>query len=283
MPSSHLALRQTARDEIKDFRYSVFRAIKQIATQESVNDIQKLIELFPDEEWMKWELIRAKDLARQAAWEPPSPVDLMKLASNKEIRLVRDANELQQLIIESLDRLQQKLKYQVTPSIRYLWDNIAKDSYKPKSEEDFSDYVKLHLDDDLVNRGIIANREVQIRRGIGENPGQRTDIYVEAITKQNSSYDSVTVVIEVKGCWNQGVDTAMETQLKDRYMLNNTLKCGIYLVGWFDSPKWHVSDINKKRCQRRNFEGARTFFTDQAQELSDEQFHIRAVVLDTSF
>lgn len=48
----------------------------------------------------------------------------------------------------------------------------------------------------------------------------------------------ITAVIETKGCWKPQLFTALETQLYRDYMLRLQAPVGIYLVGWFDKPKW---------------------------------------------
>ncbi len=50
-------------------------------------------------------------------------------------------------------------------------------------EESFSDFVAGHLQDDLKARGIIINREVQIRRSLPRTEGQKTDVRVDAIKR----------------------------------------------------------------------------------------------------
>lgn len=106
-----------------------------------------------------------------------------------------------------------------TPAAIYLWNEIGK-KYWPMDEGRFVDYVKIHLDEDLKQRGVIVNREVVIRRGAGNSPGERTDIHVDAIVRTSSGkvYDSVTAIIEAKGCWNSKLDTEMEKQLVCRYL-----------------------------------------------------------------
>jgi hypothetical protein len=90
------------------------------------------------------------------------------------------------------------------------------------------------LRDDLNQRGIVIGREVQPRRG------QRTDIYVEAVARgvSDPSLQTVTVVIEVKGCWNAEVQTAVDSQLVGDYLRANGLTHGVYLVGWFVCDIW---------------------------------------------
>ncbi len=64
---------------------------------------------------------------------------------------------------------------------------VSTNSFRPFDENPFSDYVKRFLDRDLKLRGIIANREVELRRSDGGNQGERIDIHVDAILKHPNS------------------------------------------------------------------------------------------------
>jgi hypothetical protein len=49
----------------------------------------------------------------------------------------------------------------------------------------------------------------------------------------------VQVAIEVKGCWNGEVLTAIDEQLVPRYLDNLPGSAGLLLVAWFDPGHWH--------------------------------------------
>ena len=62
-------------------------------------------------------------------------------------------------------------------------------------------------------------------------PGQSTDIHVDASPSEGSQtdrYGAISLIIEVKGSWNDGLMTDMERQLRDRYMKNNDCRIGMY-------------------------------------------------------
>src|ERR1700722_5929686 len=56
---------------------------------------------------------------------------------------------------------------QETPSGFVLWDQFGKDSFRPKNELRVSDHIKLHFERYIEARGIVVNREVEIRKGMG--------------------------------------------------------------------------------------------------------------------
>ena len=116
----------------------------------------------------------------------------------------------------------------------------------------FSDYVTIHLREDLGRRGVIVNREVEIRNGEGSGKGERTDIHVDVSVQSSRGKvrDCVSSIIEVKGCWHTDLNTAMKTQLVDRYLRDNRCQHGLYLVGWFNCDQWDDEDYRKKRCQK---------------------------------
>lgn len=156
------------------------------------------------------------------------------------------AQDLLEVVIESLERLQARLQGE-TPLAQLLW-NFG-DRTRPKDEEALSDFVKDHLQNDLQQRGVIASREVEIRKGRGGAPGEETDIHVSAVRvpeRGRPHSDVVRLIIETKGNWHSELLTAMKTQLVDRYLADNDCRHGLYLVGWFNSPQWDDSDSNKK-------------------------------------
>jgi hypothetical protein len=50
--------------------------------------------------------------------------------------------------------------------------------------------------------------------------------------------DPIAAVVEVKGCWNDDLFTALGTQLVTDYMVQLGAPVGVYLVGWFDLVNW---------------------------------------------
>jgi hypothetical protein len=157
------------------------------------------------------------------------------------------------------------------------------DTWVPVDENAFSDYVTRHLRDDLEHCGIVALREVEIRRG-NDGTGERTDVYVTAVIlgPMPETFETVRVIVEVKGCWHAELQTAMETQLKDRYLKDNDCEHGIYLVGWFACDSWDSRDKRKRRTPRLTFEEATDFFAKQSTHLSDGNSNLKSYVLNAS-
>ena len=95
--------------------------------------------------------------------------------------------------------------------------------------------------------------------------------------------DTVTVVVETKGCWNTDSEKDMKDQLTERYLRTSIGSAGIYLVGWFKCPQWNASDPRRKRTARLDLGTLRERLIDQAKRISVEQgVNVSAFVLDCS-
>ena len=270
------------REHIGNWRDSILRYLENLGTSEAVEAIARIQKELPELDWMKWPLFKARVQARQKTWNPPKAEELLALTKSAQARFVQSGEQLVEVIIESLSRLEEALQGE-TPAGRDIWDRTA-NKYRPVDENDFSDYVKRYLDRDLRERGVIVNREVEIRRGRGPGTGERTDIHVDAIVngEQGQAFDVVTVIIETKGCWSRELDTAMKTQLLDRYLRENQCNDGLYLVGWFDCEQWDDTDERKKKTPQQTLQEAREQFDSQAEELSGIEKSIRAFVMNTA-
>jgi hypothetical protein len=250
--------------------------LKTRGTLEACLGIEKIIAVFPDITWLKWTLHECQALFRRNTWQPPAPREILALTEDRQSSLVRSGEDLLEVVITSLKRLEQEL-HGVTPMARFLWNGD-----RPKDENDFSDWVETHLKKDLKDRGIVANREVEFRRLSQSGVGEKTDIVVDAVCKNNNEFETITVVIESKGCWHNELKTAMDTQLLKRYLIDEQHRYGLYLVGWFHCNQWDVKDYRKKKNSDMTFDEAQAFLDKQAIGLSKDGRQIRALVVNTS-
>lgn len=271
------------RDNVAEFRDHVLGHLQERGNPQACEEIQRIINEFPKIDWLKRVLLEAQTVVRRRNWNPPLPLEIIKLASSQQVRLVNSGDQLLDVLVESLQRLEVKLQGE-TPAAIFLWDEIDRKVYRPKDENTFSDFVKLHLDEDLKQRGIIINREVELRCSRGSAPGERTDIHVDAVTRGQDGqvYDSVTVIIEVKGCWNPELKDAMKTQLVDRYLNDNSCQYGLYLVGWFNCPQWDNDDYKKKRAPKISLYDARDQFNAQAAMTSEQGIQVKVMVINAA-
>lgn len=270
------------------WRNSLITHLQQRRTPEALDELRRVLRSYPQYDWLQWQLQEAEELVRHDTWQPVSPEVIFKLAESHKHRLVESGEQLLDVIVESLDRLQEELQGE-TSAAAFLWNEAMKQGRKtftPRDENTLSDYVKLHLDRDLRQRGIVANREVEIRRGQG-GAGERTDIQVDALVpgSELGHFDTMSVIIEVKGCWHREVLKAMESQLVERYLSDNQCRYGLYLVGWYYCPQWDDGDTRKRDMPRLSLQAARQQFTTQAADLSErpgQHMQVRAVVLNTA-
>lgn len=208
---------------------------------------------------------------------------MLKFITKRGTRLVQNGDQLLEVVTESLQRLEGKLQGE-TPAAPDLWNERDDGTYRPKDEEAFSDYVKRHLQEDLEGRGVVVNREVVIRRGEGPGRGERTDVHVNAVVRDPrvEEHETVTIIIEAKGCWYYHLFKAMETQLVGRYLRDNQCRHGLYLVGWFNCPQWDDEDRRKKTAARRDPREVQERLETRATDLSQENLYIGSVVLNTA-
>ncbi len=262
------------------FSDSLLRHLRARGSKDACLGLEKISAAFPEKSWLIYSLLDAQANYRRSSWRPPTTKEILSLTENNNTRLVRSGEELLDVIIASLRRLEEKL-HGVTPSSIFLWDT---DRTRPRNENDFSDFIEIHLKEDLSNRGIIANREVEFRRLSKTGVGEKTDIVVDAICNDGNTYNVISVVIESKGCWNTGIKSAMKDQLKNMYLIDSQYRFGLYLVGWFLCDEWEDSHDQKKSTKRLNMDidNAQIFFNEQAIELSTGGHIIKAVVMDTA-
>ena len=174
---------------------------------------------------------------------PLTAAEVLRLATSRRGRLVQSPDDLCEAVIEALRKYENELHGEQTLA-QFLWARQADGTLRPVEEDALSDHVKMFLKRELAESGIVLNREVEIGRVPGARIGSRTDIKIDAVRRgeNGEAYDAIVAVIETKGCWNAGLFTAIETQLRDDYLERLGAPLGIYLVGWFDKVKWDVSD-----------------------------------------
>jgi len=244
------------RKKIAVFRDSILKYLKQRGTPKACKATQQIINEFPDLNWLKWVLHEALEIMRSKTWEPLKPCEILKMTRDQSVRLIQNGEQLLEVLVESLERLEKELQRKPQPAAIDLWNKIKKgkkNAYRPKGENEISDYIARHLCKDLCERGVVINREVEIQRGEGSGQGERTDIQVNAVIRNqdNEIYDTITVIIEVKGCWHRDLDNAMGTQLVGRYLKDNHCQYGLYLVGWFNCDQWDTTDSRKKTFSKQ--------------------------------
>jgi hypothetical protein len=272
----------TDRERIGMLRNSLLRHLETSGDPKSVAAIDQLISAFGHNSGLKYSRVIARRSVLRKTWLPPAPSHLLALTGSPERRLVESGTQLMAAIRDSLDRLAKAFKGE-TPASRDVWDDRGNVGWFPNDENTFSDYVKRHLERDLAMIGIVLNREVEVKKSIGPGTGARTDIQVDAVRRTGSmGFDVITAVVEVKGCWHSEVTTAMDTQLRERYLEGLGISHGLYLVAWFDRSRWSDADSRKHVVPWRSVDEARVYLNRQALSLSGSDITIEAYVVDAS-
>ena len=112
------------REMLSDFRDGVLASLKSRGTNKACEAIQRIVRELPELDWLSWTLAEARAITRQRTWVPPKPQDIIKLAGDSETRLVQSGDQLLELLIESLGRLEAKLQGE-TPAAQFVWDKIS--------------------------------------------------------------------------------------------------------------------------------------------------------------
>jgi hypothetical protein len=268
-------------ESVAHLRDSLPRRIVVRGTIAAVEAMRWIIRQLPDFEWLRYQLREAEQVMRICTWSPLTPAEVFRLTDDRKTLLVQSAEDLCGLLTEALRKYESRLHGEQTP-VRGLWDRQKSGpGFRPVEEDALSDDVVLFLRQELVENGIVANREVEIGRVPGAPIGKRTDIRIDALRRSSAGvvYDRLTGVVETKGCWNSGLFTALNEQLYREYMVRLQAPVGVYLVGWFDREKWDPED-----SRLRNVPDCTLF---EAQARLDEQaaaipagFIVKAVVLD---
>jgi hypothetical protein len=245
----------TPRQAVADYRRKVSDALTASSDPAAGEALLRLAAKFANEKIVfMWRYRDHLNTRRRTQWKPPSPSELNKILLRSETRFLSTDADLFDVVLESLHRFEAYYTRQELPAFERLWrwskTGNKRTSFEPKDEEDLSDELARWFRDDLQSRGVVVGREVQIERR------QKTDVWVKAVPANASGpTDPLTVVVEVKGCWNPSVCDDIEDQLVQKYLLPHGLKCGLYVVGWFVCTDWKSP---RNKLKSTTLEDART-------------------------
>jgi hypothetical protein len=251
--------------------------------RDTVAALRRAADELPNRGWLRRTIRRVEGQNLEQSWIAPAPDEILALDGRQHNRLIRNDAQLAALVIESLERLQERLDGPNPPTFA-LWDQSSKGMWRPKEEERLSDFIADHLKLDLRQHGLIVNREVEILAKQGGASGEIPDLLVSTSVPGASPgvYDTVSVVVEVKGCWNRKVLSAMETQLDERYLETADSAAGIYCVGWYVCPQWDAADSRQGALPAMSLEEFRPRLTEQARSLSGDTRVVVPFVLNAA-
>lgn len=241
------------------WRRRVLSHLAERGTSDALSALERLEREFPADLSIAAATVNARASAAEAAWQPPSPRDVLALLSSSRRRLVRNDGELANVILEVL----QEIEVDIPGHGQLLWDGVPyaaeatrrSTRWKPKPEAALCAYLAHELQLRLCGRSVFVNREVMVRPTDEYGAGERTDILVQAsaLTTHSLKHEDATakVVIEVKGSWNSGLKESQRTQLAERYLPSVQSSAGIYLVGWFPPSQWDDATDTRRRAALR--------------------------------
>jgi len=217
---------------------------------------------------------------------PGSETDLVPLAmavqlmEHANFRVLRSDDDLMEVLLEVLKCVEHDVGY----DLKMLYaapQKRAKGTEKPAlprkhlMEEAVQAYLRRRLTD-LLPRFVREGTNVEFLCICEDQVRYRRRLDLRVVAPRLSG-GLATVVIEVKWSDNVEVETSLETQLGEKYLLGEGRSHGIFLVGW--SGWWRQK--GKRRSRDRN--SVASYLADQARRFCDAEgrrhLRIRPVVL----
>jgi hypothetical protein len=252
----------TPREDLAEWRQAILSSVIRAGTPEAVLALVGTSHRRPDL-GLDWAVIAARESFRLSGWFPLTIFELRGVIERRNARLARSDEDVLNLTLAALDEIQSWLTGE-TPQSFALWDDIP-GHRAPKDENRISDWYCHALRISLSSSGLILNREVEVKNPSGRGVGMRQDIRIEVSEEESGQHH--VVVVEVKGMWNAGVKSSLETQLVNDYLIGGGLSHGIYLVVDFSSAQM-VGSVSKARTSASNRRGLGRMLKRQASQAS---------------
>jgi hypothetical protein len=244
-PVVHGAHFVSPRESIAELRSRLLPELAQRGTDQAVALLRRLADQHPAMPQLARLTVDAEHAARRGDWTPLPPRQVVALLAARDRLLVRTSQDLLDVVLDALRTIQQDLRHSAPPQATLLWNHVpgcrpqGDLGCRPKTEDEVSDYLKPQLE--RLLQAPVVNREVQVQRRRTRGLGERVDLLVQLLVHaqaRTAPHDLVQVAIEVKGCWNGEVLTAIDEQLVPRYLDNLPGSAGLLLVAWFDPDHW---------------------------------------------
>lgn len=268
------------REMVGRLRDRFLRWLADLGTWPALDELDQVIDRRPDLALPPAERRDAEQAALRRTWVPiDAPEAVLDAVADERRRIVRNSDQLLDLVLESLSRLQEDLtQHGAAADLWSEWNVANVLRFRPKGELSVSDYVRRFLDRDLRRCTIAANREVENKRD------NETDILVQYIDRDDRGREvrRLAVVLEVKGNWHHEVLSAMESQLATRYLTHSETDRGLYLVAWFNCERWDPDHSARNTPAGHTLETLRSEMARQARSLTNDHRRVEAVVLDAA-
>lgn len=178
------------------------------------------------------------------------PSDVTDVLAHPDRRVITGEEQLADVVLEAIDDLSTAIKADSALRTLFWHRQRAKKGEQvvwiPNSENEFSTTFARMLRDRLTN--VVVRREVEVQPGLGTQKGDNPDIEVTAKLDDGTE---IRCPIEDKGNWHAEVETAVQTQLADRYLHGPGGRNGIYLVAWYGGSAWDPNDGRRQQALKR--------------------------------
>jgi hypothetical protein len=206
----------------------------------------------------------------------------------KDFRLIRSADDLLEAVLFALDEIQSEVGHDLPllyfPSEEHRarkssTGRQAESERKNLHEDALQAYVRRRLLDVLGR--VVEQVDVQIVREDQVAYRRRFDLRVTAPCL--GTQQLATVVVEIKWSTNSDTGTALLEQLGKKYLLGESLRHGVFLVGW--SGLWNPG---QRRCKNRDRATLLKYLSDQRDSFCctgqpGERLRIEPVVLNLAW
>ncbi|XUM02945.1 hypothetical protein ACQ86F_05340 [Streptomyces venezuelae ATCC 10712] len=286
-----------ADEQAREWRDRLLPEISRRATSEAVHQLRQLAALYPSRLAIAAALVTATKQHAAARWSQVRIEDVIQLLQDPARRVIRTTTDLLDMVQEALEDMSQDLP----AHCELLWDRTPgksprkpsadnptiPDAWRPKPEAALCAYLTHELSLRLAGHRVAINREVLIHPTDPYGAGDRTDLLIEALLSPGddpniASRESIKLVIEVKGSWNDEVPTAQREQLVGRYLPEAGTDAGIYIVGWYPIDLWTATgDSRKTQARKLQPDKLLVDLLDQAAILSQAgDVHVRPMVIN---
>lgn len=192
--------------------------------------------------------------------------------------LVRSARDLQDVLMEHLANISKNVQ-------RHLCMLYSSGPMRKRlNEESLQAYIECRLNDTL--RGPVLDSSAKIiatlDREILYGQNRRVDIQVKAPTLEG---EWAVVVIEIKWSDHPELSTSLLDQLGEKYLKNENLSHGIYLVGWLGKGGWKGGSLGTRPSPLTSLDAWAATLNDQAAEFKcrEPDKLIRVCILDLAW
>ena len=216
-------------DDLRELRWRTLRHLAESKAPDAAATVEAVKQVHPEAQaWLdRFQASREASTVLTGARIPARAItvaDACRLLDDEHFRLIRNADDLLEVVVEELARIEDKVGSDL--ALLYCPEADGKGERR-RHEEALQAYVLRRLEDRLP--GKVLDRETRVERG------KRTDVRVLAQVVGGHEGPAM-VVIEVKwsdnGDEKRGVSTGLTEQLGKDYLLESKAKHGIFLVGW---------------------------------------------------